>query len=780
MQTTRSSHQLATIPRILEQNVEETPNMTQGVTLDLWKEAVRRPPVKGESDEVVQAKWQYYQTHIRGSEALKTLEADDFHLLLSQLGIESGRTFSEKAEMILGDMESAGIPIESRMYEVWAEHADIVSLADAESFLSTVWWCGSPQLVSDNLFATLIRILGAQRKRDAALVLFKKAKASGRAGKKTYIETIKTACWTDAMNLACSLCDELEKERKTVIPEDLLASMIWICSRRNRRDPSAASQIFELAKFKKQAGIKVYTEMINTLCEAGMVDEAVELCKEMIVEKKIAPNTKICNTLLWGYLKCKEDEMAMDVLRRMTTADVALNSITYEGVIVALAKQRDVDGAIEVFRRMEESPGATPTTYTYNIILNILLKHGRMADVTQLLEKMPKRGLKADAITYRTLIQGLTVNGRADDALKVFHSMLQTDIAGDARTAVVVLKAFVAAGNLEDAIACLNQMKAGKWKINAWAVTVLIHAYLKRASYEDAFELLNTLGDGMQPDRVTYTCFIDAYASQGDMEGVSRMIRAMDSRQVKPDTPLYNALIDAHVQQGNKNEAFRLFRVMVDRELQPDVRTYTMLVKVCADSGAVEECVRLIEQMEVSRVWPNVMTYTCLILGLLKAGQGQRAAIWFDRMVKASTSQLTITTRPTNGDKETVVSHPSFTVDGQACSTALTGLVRLKDFDNYAKVLHSIHECGLHVDPSNYVFAIEALKELGRPRRAEMLYRRMLSDDIHDRAAVRRARSAVLAVVAKKYGEEGVESFLRRERSGWKHVPVDGIIKVGA
>ncbi|CAI0554738.1 unnamed protein product [Linum tenue] len=83
---------------------------------------------------------------------------------------------------------------------------------------------------------------------------------------------------------------------------------------------------------------------------------------------------------------------------------------TYNITINGLCRQRFVDEAYELFRKMEAEDSCVPDNCSYNVIIHGFLRHKDPLEAMDLILEMVSKGFSADATTMSLLLEMLPKN----------------------------------------------------------------------------------------------------------------------------------------------------------------------------------------------------------------------------------------------------------------------------------------------------------------------------------------------------------------------------------
>ncbi|KAK6946628.1 Pentatricopeptide repeat [Dillenia turbinata] len=132
----------------------------------------------------------------------------------------------------------------------------------------------------------------------------------------------------------------------------------------------------------------VYASLIKGSCEVGGLKRAVELKQEMI-RYKGELDSAIYTTLISAFFMAGRKLEALKV--------------------------GDLESASRILDEMVES-GCKSDVVSYNIILNVFCREGKVKEATELFEDMPRRGCVPDVVSYRILFDGLSNHMQFEEA----------------------------------------------------------------------------------------------------------------------------------------------------------------------------------------------------------------------------------------------------------------------------------------------------------------------------------------------------------------------------
>merc|ERR550514_733666 len=81
----------------------------------------------------------------------------------------------------------------------------------------------------------------------------------------------------------------------------------------------------------------------------------------------------------------------------------------------------------------------------------------------------------------------------------------------------------------------------------------------------------------------------------GDVSHAAKLFKDMGERGVDPDIITYSMMIKAYAVQGDMKQAIQLFGEMRKRGVEPDTKAYTTIIEGCLRKGDLEAAVRFVD-----------------------------------------------------------------------------------------------------------------------------------------------------------------------------------------
>lgn len=130
-------------------------------------------------------------------------------------------------------------------------------------------------------------------------------------------------------------------------------------------------------------------------------------------------------------------------------------------------------------------------------------------------------------------------------------------------------------------------------------------------------------GANIQPNRVTYQRLIAAYCNVGDIEGASKILGFMKTRDLPITEAVFSALVTGHARAGDMENAENILTVMKQAGIEPGPDTYLALLNAHAEKGDIDHVKQILEKVEKSDHYFMDRDFLQIIVSFSKAGYPQ-------------------------------------------------------------------------------------------------------------------------------------------------------------
>ncbi|KAI3496101.1 hypothetical protein L1887_38451 [Cichorium endivia] len=275
-----------------------------------------------------------------------------------------------------------------------------------------------------------------------------------------------------SLNNACSVLEEMEKQKEIVPDVYLIRDMLRIYQRLGMVN-KLADLYYKILKLGVIWDQEMYNCVINCCARALPIDELSRLFNEMI-HNGFSPNTTTYNVILDVYGKSglfKKVRQVFWMAKKQGTVDI----ISYNTVVSAYGKSQDLRNMASVARRMKFN-GFSVSLEAYNSMLDAYGKAGEMEKFKNVLLRMKESNCGSDCYTYNIMINIYGEKGWIDEVGDVLMELKECGMSLDLCGYNSLIKAYGIAGMVEEAVDLVKEMRK----------------------------------NGVEPDRITYTNLVIA------------------------------------------------------------------------------------------------------------------------------------------------------------------------------------------------------------------------------------------------------------------------------
>ncbi|XP_032095335.1 leucine-rich PPR motif-containing protein, mitochondrial [Sapajus apella] len=127
----------------------------------------------------------------------------------------------------------------------------------------------------------------------------------------------------------------------------------------------------------------------------------------------------------------------------------------------------------------------------------------------------------------------------------------------------------------------------------------------------------------IQPNRVTYQRLIASYCNMGDIEGASKILGFMKTKDLPITEAVFNSLITGHARAGDMENAENILTVMRGAGIEPGLDTYLALLNAYAEKGDIDHVRQTLEKVQQSELYLMDRDLLQIIFSFAKAGYPQ-------------------------------------------------------------------------------------------------------------------------------------------------------------
>ncbi|KAH0984476.1 hypothetical protein GBA52_011653 [Prunus armeniaca] len=294
---------------------------------------------------------------------------------------------------------------------------------------------------------------------------------------------------------------------------------------------------------------------------------------------------------------------------------------TYNALIDLYGKAGRLDDAANVFGEMMKS-GVAMDAITFNTMIFTCGSHGHLSEAEALLSKMEERGISPDTRTYNILLSLYADAGNIDAALNCYRKIREVGLSPDIVSHRTVLHVLCERNMVQDVETVIRSMEKSGVRIDEHSVPGVIKMYINEGQLDQAKFFLEKcqLNGGLSSK--TRAAIIDAYAEKGFWtEAEAIFYRKKDSARQKKDVVEYNVMIKAYGKAKLYDKAFSLFKGMRNHGTWPDKCTYNSLIQMFSGGDLVEQARDVLTEMREMGFKPHSLAFSALIACYARLGQ---------------------------------------------------------------------------------------------------------------------------------------------------------------
>ncbi|MQL96932.1 hypothetical protein Taro_029620, partial [Colocasia esculenta] len=369
-----------------------------------------------------------------------------------------------------------------------------------------------------------------------------------------------------------------------------------------------------------------------------------------LFDRMHARNAFSYNAMLAGYARLGMLPPVRRVFDGMPEG--ARDVVSWNTMIIALARAGSGCEAVEMYVRMRRSPGGACSQFSFSGLLVACVRLGMPSLTRQVHGQVLGMGYLANLIISSSLVDAYAKCWCIDDARKLFAEMPVKDVL----TWTTLLSGYAKSGDFVSARRLFDEMP----EKNHFSWTALIAGYARKGLSHEALDLfaimmkegvgpdqftissalcsctgISSLKHGKQihahlirtlfnPNAVVLSCLIDMYSKCGSLLEGQRVFDCLTYN--KRDTVLWNTMISAFGQHGHGKNSIRLFEEMIGIGTKPDSNTFDAILTACSHSGLYAEGIQIFNLMSQDHgVYPNEGHYACFVDLLGQAGHFEEA-----------------------------------------------------------------------------------------------------------------------------------------------------------
>ncbi|KAL6317378.1 hypothetical protein AAG906_030131 [Vitis piasezkii] len=313
------------------------------------------------------------------------------------------------------------------------------------------------------------------------------------------------------------------------------------------------------------------------------------------------------------------------------------------------------------------------------------------ADATLVLDLVPE----PNVFSFSTLIYAFSKFHQFHHALSTFSQMLTRGLMPDNRVLPSAVKACAGLSALKPGRQVHGIASVSGFDSDSFVQSSLVHMYIKCNQIRDAHRVFDRM---FEPDVVSWSALIAAYARQGCVDEAKRLFSEMGDSGVQPNLISWNGMIAGFNHSGLYSEAVLMFLDMHLRGFEPDGTT-------------------------ISSVLPAVGDLEDLVMGILIHGYVIKQGLVSDKCV--SSALIDMYGKCSCTSEMSQVFDQMDHMDVGSCNAFIFGLSRNGQVESSLRLFRQLKDQGMELNVVSWTSMIACCSQNGRDMEALELFREM-------------------------------------------------------
>ncbi|MCO5583774.1 hypothetical protein L7F22_037688 [Adiantum nelumboides] len=296
------------------------------------------------------------------------------------------------------------------------------------------------------------------------------------------------------------------------------------------------------------------------------------------------------NSLIAGYVKHSDYEIAFLLFIKMELQGMEPDSISHLNILKAIAASKDVVyGRLVHFNILRL--GHDAISKVGNALVDMYCKCESLMDARRIFQHMCKPHLEA----WNALIGGCAQLGQAEEALKLYNELKLSKLEPGRVTYLSVLKACAALAAAEQGSAIHTLIKHEGLESDLFVASSLVDMHAKSGNLDEAQALFDNM---LLRSIVTWNTLIAGYALHGHAEGAFKLVCQMEKEGVHLNHVTFVGLLFACSHAGLLGEGCYSYALMREGYcLLALMDHYCSMVDIFGRAGRLEEAILIIRGM---------------------------------------------------------------------------------------------------------------------------------------------------------------------------------------
>ncbi|KAL5198475.1 hypothetical protein ABZP36_001987 [Zizania latifolia] len=285
--------------------------------------------------------------------------------------------------------------------------------------------------------------------------------------------------------------------------------------------------------------------------------------------------------------------------------------VTYNTMIDLYGKAGRLKDAMGMFMRMPAS-GVTPDTCTFNTMIYIFGLHGNVKEAEALFASMVVRGIDPDIKSFNVMMTMFASTGDVQGVLKHYRHIGKMGLSADTVSYRIVLRVLCERKMVHEVEDLIEAIMMSGTCVHEQSLPVIMKMYIDQGLLDKANTFFERHCRGEEVSSKTFAAIIDAFAERGLWEEAEHVFYS--HREVRSkDIVEYNVMIKAHGSAKRYDKVSSLLECMNESGISPDECSYNSLIQMFASGGFPQRAKKLLGKMKNAGFKPKCETYAAVI-----------------------------------------------------------------------------------------------------------------------------------------------------------------------
>jgi len=180
----------------------------------------------------------------------------------------------------------------------------------------------------------------------------------------------------------------------------------------------------DMKKHYVDANIVTYSTIIKGHCQAGEIQRAFAVLKEMKQETHLKPDEIMYNSLLDGCAQNSLFEEGQELLKQMLQAGIAPSNFTLSIMVKMLNRARKIEQAFALVVEITTQYKFKPNIHVYTNLMQGCIGNRQLGRAMTVLENMIKERVQPDCRVYSVLIRACFYQDSYEQAASLLRTAL--------------------------------------------------------------------------------------------------------------------------------------------------------------------------------------------------------------------------------------------------------------------------------------------------------------------------------------------------------------------